>query len=330
MKNPHCKSQCGFSFLCFCLWFAIIKVTGDDNMKKLFLILISMLIAVIMSFSGCSQADSDKEIAGEKLSLTEQESVTKVEPYEVVVPFGDYVSRFNFDENGRLISQTNPGTNTDTKLISYAYDGNGNCISISMYNKDDAVFAEKNFTYDSSGNCTQETAYEFVDGERVFDFSYTYERDSSGKIIKIINDKGTTEAYSYDENGLCISEDTFGSDGTIVSQAKFYYDADGRLIRTDSTEEDWNYEYDSSGRLIKETNYRYHIEYEYREDGTVNIYTLSDLYEKTPSLTMEYYDNGKIVKCTWYGEGTEIDEVYIALVEELTANEPDPTVLKYF
>ncbi len=303
-------------------------------MKKIFSLLISVLIVVILSFSGCSQADSNEKITEEKTSATEQENVTlgveKNEPYEVMVPFGDYVSRFNFDENGRLTSQTNPGTNTDTKLISYAYDGNGNCVSISMYNKDDVVFAEKNFSYDASGNCTQETAYEYIDGVRLFDFSYTYERDNNGNIVKIINDKGTTEVYSYDENGLCINENTFASDGTLVSQAEFHYDTDGRLIRTDSTKGDWSYEYDSSGRLIKETNEYYYIEYQYEPDGKVNIYTLSDLYEKKPGYTLEYYDNGKIVKQTWYDDDGEADEVYIALVEELIANEPDPTVLKNF
>ena len=278
-------------------------------MRKSLFFAMLFVLAVSLLFSGCSE---------------------KNEPYEVVVPFGDYVSRFNFDENGRLLSQTNPGTNTDAKLISHEYDSNGNCIKISMYNKDDVVYAEKEFLYDAWGNCIQENAYEVDNGERVFDFSYTYERDSDGKIIKIINDKGTTEVYTYDKKGLCINEDTFDSDGTLVSQAEFSYDDKGRLIRTDSTKEDWDYEYDSYGRLIRETNYRYHIEYEYTENGNVNVYTLSDFYEKTPSLTMEYYDNGKIVKCTWYGEGAEIEEVYVYLVEEITANEPDPTVLKNF
>lgn len=278
-------------------------------MKKGFIFTMLSLLAFTLLFSGCSE---------------------KNEPYEVVVPFGDYVSRLNFDENGRLLSQTNPGTNTDAKRISYDYDSDGNCKKISMYNRNDIVYAEKEFFYDASGNCIQENAYEINNGERVFDFSYTYERDSDGKIIKIINDKGTTEVYTYDKNGLCINEDTFDSEGALVSQAEFSYDDNGNLIRTDSTKEDWDYEYDSSGRLIRETNYRYHIEYEYTEDGTINVYTLSDLYEKTPSLTMEYYDNGKIVKCTWFGEGTEIEEVYVYLVEEVTANEPDPTVLKNF
>ena len=304
-------------------------------MRKLFLFLLAVII-ISLALAGCSHTDSGKEITEEKTSLTGQENVTsaveKNEPYEVMVPFGDYISRFTFDENGRVLSQTNPGTNSEAKLISYDYDGNGNCISISMVNKDDTVFAEKEFIYDSSGNCTKETAYEYVDSVRLFDFGYTYERDNSGKIVKIINEKGTTEVYSYDNNGLCISEDMFAADGTLVSQAKFFYDADGNLIRTDSTKhkEDWTYEYDSLGRLIKETNEYYYIEYRYEPDGKVNIYTLSDLYEEKPGYTLEYYDNGKIVKQTWYDDNGEVDEVYIALVEELFANEPDPTVLKNF
>lgn len=304
-------------------------------MRKLFLLLITVII-LFSALAGCSHTASDKEITEESTSATRQENVSsdvgKNEPYEVMVPFGDYISRFTFDEDGKILSQTNPGTDSEAKLITYDYDGNGNCTSISMYNKDDAVYAEKEFVYDSSGNCTKETAYEYVDGVRLFDFGYTYERDNNGRIVKIINDKGTTEVYSYDENGLCISEDTFASDGSVVSQAKFSYDAYGNLIRTDSTKpkEDWTYEYDSHGRLIKETNEYYYIEYHYEEDGTVNIYTLSDLYDEKPGLSLEYYDNGKIIKQTWYDDNGEVDEVYIALVEELIANEPDPTALKNF
>lgn len=303
-------------------------------MKKLLAVILLLLLSASLLFSGCSQdkADSGSEngsaAAGENSG---EQIVNDGEGYVVEVPFGDSISSFTFDEKGKLLSQSNPGTNTDAELISYAYDSNGNCISISQYDESQAVFVEKIFSYDASGNCIEENAYEFVDGERVFDFGYKYERDADGKIIKITDDTGVAEVYSYDEKGRCIREVSYNSDGTVSSESDFYYDDANRLVEAASTQTDVKYEYDAKGRLIKEEYFDWYcVEYEYETDDTVNVYMAYEGVEKVLGYTKEYYDNGRIIKLIWYGDESAVEEINIALVEDLIANEPDPTVLKKF
>lgn len=291
-------------------------------MKKYITLSSAIILAFVLLLSGCS-VNND---IGETGTTTQPADESF---YEVEVPFADSVSSFTFDENDKLLSYTNPGTNTDIELVNYSYDSNGNCICISYFNADNVVIAEKRFKYAANGFCSREETYELdVETEQlVFDFSLDYERDADGRITKITDENGMTESYEYDEKGLCISETTVHADGTLVAEAKFIYDENGRLIKYDSTKAVREFEYDSQGRLIKETDSFFVVEHEYCDDGSVLMYNLEEGEEKgNPSMKKEYFADGKIIKNTWY-EGTEESEINIFLVEELFENEPDPTVV---
>lgn len=293
-------------------------------MKKYITLLSAIILVFASLFAGCS-VENDNLGEAETTTLLIDENF-----YEVEVPFADSVSSFTFDENDKLLSYNTPGTNTDVELVNYSYDSNGNCICITMFDGENTVVSERRFSYDENGFCSKEEVYKLENGELVFNSSYDYERDEEGRIIKITSDSGTTEEYKYDESGHCISEDTVLKDGTLVAEAKFYYDEQGRLSKVDSTKMNRVYEYDSSGRLIKDKNDFYTVEYEYSQDGTVKIYEIGEDEEKTtPTIVREYFADGKVIKETWYN-GSEMLEINVFSVEELLANEPDPTIIAYY
>lgn len=291
-------------------------------MKKYILSVLAVIFVFALMLAGCS-VDKDDSVEPETTTLQIDENF-----YSVEVPFSDTVSSFTFDENDRLLSCSNPGTNTDTELINYTYDSNGNCICITRFNSDKNIIAEKRFQFDANGRCSKEETYE-LDGETkqlVFNFSLSYERNSDGKITRITDENGLTESYEYDENGLCISETTVHADGTLIAESEFIYDENGRLIKVDSDKANREYEYDAQGRIFREKDGFFVVEYEYCDDGSVLMYNLEEGEEKgNPSVRKEYFGDGKIIKNTWY-EGTEETEINIFLAEEVLENEPDPTV----
>ncbi len=290
-------------------------------MKNFFAFAISL--ALLISFAGCSLNKGDDILSTETTTELTDEKI-----YEVEVPFADTVSSFTFDENDRLLSYNNPGTNTDVVLVNYSYDSNGKCICISHYGSNDTVIAEERFTYNDKGFCVAKETYAYDDESEqlVIAFSFAYERDDQGRIIKITDEQGRTESYGYDANGFCISEKTVRSDGSLVAQAKFIYDENGRLLQADSTKADCMYKYDEQGRLIREVYELFEVEYEYFDDGAVLMYNVVPGEEKSsPAMKKEYFYNGKIIKNTWY-DGTEVSEVNIFLASDAFGNEPDPTI----
>lgn len=291
-------------------------------MKKYIRFSSALILIFTLLFAGCS-------IKNDGVAETETTTLLIDEKfYEVEVPFADSVSSFTFDENDNLLSYANPGTNTDVELVNYSYDSNGNCICVSYFNAENDVIAEKRFQYAENGFCSREETYELdVETEQfTLNFGLDYERDADGRITKITDESGMTESYSYDEKGLCISETTVHADGTLVAEAKFIYDENGRLIKADSSKATREYEYDADGRLVREKDDFWVVEYEYCDDGSVLIYNLEEGEERSnPSVKREYFGDGKIIKNTWY-EGTEETEIDIFLVEEMFENEPDPTV----
>lgn len=291
-------------------------------MKKYVVFIIALLLISLLALAGCSvKNDNFAE------TPTTTQSVDEIF-YEVEVPFADTVSSFTFDESDKLLSYTNPGTNTNIELVNYSYDSNGNCICISYFDADNVIIAEKRFHYDANGWCSKEETYELdvETNQLVFNFSLSYERDADGRIIRIIDEKGMTESYEYDENGLCTREITVHSDGTLIAESKFIYDENGRLIKADSDKAIREYEYDAQGRIVREKDGFFVVEYEYCDDGSVLMYNVEEDEEKgEPSVKREYFSDGKIIKNTWY-EGKEETEINIFLAEEVLENEPDPTV----
>lgn len=293
-------------------------------MKIKYIRVFSFVFALLLiTLSGCS-----KNLPGEN-------DTEKAEAYQVEVPFEDKISVFSFDDKGNIISQTNPGKatelanvaeNADAAEIKYEYDENGKKIKASYFDAQNKIIAEKTYEYDSNGNCIKCDIFTTKNGEFAFDFGFTYEYDSNGNISKITDDKGMTEEYLYNEKNLCIKE-TVRYDGELFMETDFYYDDSDRLIRTDSTSKDnCKYEFDSNGRLIKET-YDWHVvEYEYTESNKANVYVTYEGQEKTVLKTLEFFDNKKIIKESWYNPGSESEfyAINISLVEDITENEPNP------
>lgn len=293
-------------------------------MKTKYIRVFSLVFALLLiTLSGCSKNQPGENDTG------------KAEAYQVEVPFEDKISVFSFNDKGNIISQTNPGKATesadvtesaDAAEIKYEYDKNGKKIKVSYFDAQNIKIAEKAYEYDSNGRCIKCDVFTIDSGEFAFDFGFTYEYDSNGNISKITDDKGTTEEYLYNEKNLCIKE-TVRSDGELFDETDFYYDDSDNLIRTDSISKDnCKYEFDSNNRLIKETYDWYVVEYEYTESNKAIVYVTYEGQERTALKTIEFFDNRKIIKESWYNPGSETEfyAISISLVEDIIENEPNP------
>ena len=176
-------------------------------------------------------------------------------------------TRYDWDELGRLIVVTD----ANGRATRYEYTASGLRSAIIRPNG-----ARIDFEYDAKGNLLRRidadsrvTAFEYNEFDRVISRTVdgqvsTVERDPSGRLRSVVDDRGTT-IYTYDEHGrLTRRQDP---DGSFI---EYDYDAQGRIIElatasgsvffawnaidqlevlTDRDGNEWVHEYDSLGRL---------------------------------------------------------------------------------
>lgn len=164
-------------------------------------------------------------------------------------------SRFEFDENGNKIRETDPKGNSTT----YTYDSKGNMLSATDalnqvtrysysadFNKITSVTDEKGFvttmTYDSRGNLVELRE----PGNQVSTATYS----SNGDILTSTDPNGNIFTYTFDVNG-----NPAGVTGPHGYHARLGYDNRGNLISyIDSRGNTSSSEYDILGRLKKLTD----------------------------------------------------------------------------
>ena len=231
-----------------------------------------------------------------------------------------HTTSFEYDFNGNLVNKTSPTGGEEF----YAYDGNGNCSSVTDANNhtteytynalgkitkvENPLGAETEYSYDSLMNVTKVT--DALDNET----NYTY--DDYGRLTSVEDALGNTESYTYNANGLKTSK-TDGNDNTIsytydslnrlteksyslFNSVEFEYDAASRRTSmTDSTGET-EYTYDLAGRLTKvKSPDENEVNYEYNGFGDVTRITYPN------GETAQYIYNNKglvtsLIKGTGY------------------------------
>ena len=199
-------------------------------------------------------------------------------------------TRYGYGDDGTLSELTAVMPDGKALLnLSYAYDGNGNCI---RKGKDRYAYDSRNrlteasydgrwehYTYDHAGNrLSKETA---AGCER-----YTY--NALNQLTSLTKPDGTQTLYAYDSQGNLLEE----RGGRNRSYA---YDALGRLIETDTENAVCRYHYDGEG-----------MRYRSEKDG-VPSYCFYDrgslLWEGSHPGSGIRYTRGLDTVCSEQGEG---------------------------
>ena len=165
----------------------------------------------------------------EKVSETDEETGQVTEYYHLVRPDG-YAERFN--DNGFLVSVSNPDYPEQQVTITYANTGFIDCVT-------DGVGRKFNFVYDNNGmlskiRCLSSTGTVITAGSTTspleVNYSYTdnqltkvtyadgksinYAYDSNGHLVSMENIDGYRVVYTYDENGKVTSVKEQAKSGT--------------------------------------------------------------------------------------------------------------------
>jgi RHS repeat-associated protein len=162
--------------------------------------------------------------------------------------------QLEYDAVGRLTRLTDAdGT------VSYTYDHNDNVLTVTdasgtISREYDALDRVSKYT-DSQGN-TLQYAYDAVgnletltypDGKQVF-YEYDaadqltkvtdwagrktrYAYDANGRLVEVIRPNGTRMTYTYDVAGQLVQQQDMASDGKVIRQFDFVYNAAGDIVK---------------------------------------------------------------------------------------------------
>ena len=190
---------------------------------------------------------------------------------------------FEYDDEGRLISKTIEDKDMGTVTNCYTYDKRGNVISIETgmgieyitYDKAGRIVKKENSqsgiakTYSYYPTGLVKDVLTWQNDEVVYTESYEYDQngnkiyeDLNGEIkryaydgmsrLRTVTDKnGNITEYEFDDFGNISKEYDISERGIKTKQ--YYYDANNRLIMSDSKSETAQYEYDNAGNLLEKT-----------------------------------------------------------------------------
>ena len=119
----------------------------------------------------------------------------------------------SYSENGEIYY-------SDKYEYEYNEHGWGTFVKIIRTDNQGIVMGVNEYeaTYDEVGNLIREEYRS--NGKEEFSYDYIYE---NGVLVKILDEGDSIVVLDYDENGKCISETYYGSDGEIIIQRTYSY-----------------------------------------------------------------------------------------------------------
>ena len=219
------------------------------------------------------------------------------------------VSRMK-DKNGKLLVGLEYDAVTGLLLsrtfgngtcVHYAYNLNGNVLSITHKDKNGNDLEMFQYTYDADGRRTQVESSEGVE-------AYTY--DLAGQLTAATYPDGTMEMFQYDAVGNRVFANGEAYTANELNQvltagdATFTYDDNGNMTSRIDANGTTTYEYDSKSRLVRvvrSDGNAWSCQYDafgnrvqVNDNGQIRtqLYTLGSL----PSLAAEYNAAGKLVR----------------------------------
>ena len=286
-------------------------------MKNNKLILLAVISAAVVTFSGCTKrpanpSDSDSSQSQSENSSTEDkkdnndgQSKNEKPP---VLKEGTVIHMEKrcaneektliheeiYNEYGKILKYTD-NTFAADKEITYEYDANGNLIKETNNFFDDGKY-RKITEYNENGLVLKESEIIIENDHSVFDHSYTYEYDEAGNPV-ICNDEKNHKAWErVYENGKLKKQTDYlvGINGYYVS-SETEFDADENKSKYTK--------YDKDGAVTRQT--------EYNSSGKIttdhgDIFGSSDVSD----LVNEYDSSGYLVKTTVSERGSTRVVVY--------------------
>lgn len=253
-----------------------------------------------------------------------------------------YVITYDYDEDGKLISKTSNniyGT-VDAKkgVTEYIYNENGQIAQIKrpctmdyvkndydtfIYNEDGKLAGKYSFfnnritgyteyEYGENGNCTQE--FNVFPGERIMDTTH-YEYDENGVILSSVTRNSNWEETGSEtyENGLLTDMYYTSSCCNEIRSYTYEYDSEGKMTkRTHLDSEEVDEEGLLTGKKVPLSTF-----FTYDENGVL----ISTESENNPyPTTYEYFDNGNIIRTTYYYDDGSIQDIEVTVVPEVKGN----------
>ena len=223
------------------------------------------------------------------------------------------ITQLRYDANGNLTATVNP----DGTVSQLTYDANNNPLSVQdalghsvnfSYNPQNGQLANVtdqrgnplSYSYDAHGNLNR---ISYADGSSE---QYSYNED--GNVTGMVNRRGDGISYSYNAKGQLLQKTypdgskatlSYDAHGNLTlatdadSSSSFEYDSYDRLIKTTDGDGRWlSYSYDSVGRKIQMADSTGHTtNYSYNNQG--QLARLSDASDHTIA-NYQYDDNGRL------------------------------------
>lgn len=235
-----------------------------------------------------------------------------------------------------LSKQTNTYTaDEDSSTVTFAYerDEQGNLLTMTTDAGEAGITVETR-TYDEDGYYTSS---ETTIGEDVTSITYQLTKDEQGRLTKREGSDGSVTEYAYDAEGNLASTsltkpftytDENDNEADYSYQVQMDYDASGLLTKAhvqsvgNSQVTERTYERDEQGRPVTVTTRTWSED----ENGE----PLNDYVEET-TVSVEYDDNGNVVRVTQEAEGytsvTEYEYVQVAQPSKGAKDEASLSVL---
>jgi len=180
-------------------------------MKKINVLLITVLTLTVFSFISCTKDDSESSATG---TLPSEILFDKNKEWDLQ----GFFLKFTYDDNNRIIKHEYgySGTSAEYAVFDYTYNSSGELTSISYkyYDEDGERTSNTNYTY--SGNFVtaisedddENKKYELQDGKIFKEYSCdpflnlylenrTFSYDSEGNITKILYSGSSSDIISY-------------------------------------------------------------------------------------------------------------------------------------
>ncbi|SNR26824.1 Antitoxin component YwqK of the YwqJK toxin-antitoxin module [Maribacter sedimenticola] len=245
----------------------------------------------------------------------------------MLMPAGyyDIVKTEYFDDQGNITETTDSEFYEDGGIYTTtSYDENGEIIWKDYYNEDGYWVKEEYyenglldytyiFEYDGNGLRTKAEGY---NAQNVLESIYQYNEFGGYSSIEFFDNGVLTESlvYAYDDLGTLTQVETFDANGNLVYFDKYdqygyleYYDfyEDGILILRsyfNTLNQNTRTEYYEQGEIS------YYYIFAYDTNGI--IITVEGYYGTNVLFSIEYYENGDLVRIDYYDENGNIIDSY--------------------
>ncbi|MEZ4773678.1 MAG: hypothetical protein R3D00_10895 [Bacteroidia bacterium] len=160
--------------------------------------------------------------------------------------------QYRYENN--LISEMH---NSNTAVYkAYSYDSEGRLITEKDVSPDGTIIATHSWEYDDNGLLKEET-----ETQEFLTRTYSWQYDAKGRkttfyFTRTHTFEGETttrekETYEYDDKGHLAKSVYYDVSGQMKAFTRYYYDAQGLLIKEEAGDTEYLYKYDNKGNLTE-------------------------------------------------------------------------------